>query len=97
MQVLYRPSGTKALVPSRVNERNSILAASKLKKKTGSGVSKNLAGDGKENGITKTSASQKCKGKGIAGGGDMVSRDQKRTKQSFSVKSGVAGMVRSKV
>ncbi|PON96529.1 hypothetical protein TorRG33x02_078020 [Trema orientale] len=96
-KVPYRPSGAKALVPSRVNERNSVVAASKPKKKTGTGGSKNLAGDEKENVTGKTAASQKCKGKGTAaGGGSMVSRGHQGTQKSLSVKIGIAGTIRSK-
>ncbi|PON44569.1 hypothetical protein PanWU01x14_265540 [Parasponia andersonii] len=96
-KVPYRPSGAKALVPSRVNERNSIVAASKPKKKTGTGGSKNLAGNEKENVTGKTAASQKCKGKvTAAGGGGMVSRGHQGTQQNLSVKIGIAGTIRSK-
>ena len=85
-------------MPSRVNERNCIIAASNPKKKTVTGGSKNLVGDGKENATAKTSASLKCKSKGIAGGGGTVVRGQQGTKQGLSVKSGTSGgVVRSKV
>ncbi|XP_024024913.1 uncharacterized protein LOC21401704 [Morus notabilis] len=67
-KVLYRPSHTKALVPSRVNEQDSAVAATKAKKKAGTRVMKsnNLVGGGKENVTGKMSQSEKCNGRGIA-------------------------------
>ncbi|XP_062077917.1 uncharacterized protein LOC133782600 [Humulus lupulus] len=91
-KVPFRPAGAKILVPSRVNEQNSILAASKPKKKTAPVDTKNLAGDGNENVSVKTSASKKSQSKGVAGG-VMVGRGQKGTKQSVSIKNGLVGMV----
>ncbi|KAF4347741.1 hypothetical protein G4B88_015382 [Cannabis sativa] len=94
-KVPFRPAGAKVLVPARVNEWNSVLAASKPKKKTAPAGTKKLAGDGKENVSVKTSASQKSKSKGVASG-VMLSRGQIGTKQNISIKNGVAGMVSSK-
>lgn len=60
--------------------------------------SNNLVGGGKENVTGKMSESEKCNGRGIAGGG-IAGRGRKGTKQSLSAsgRNDIVGTVRLKV
>ena len=64
MQVGYQASRAKALRPSKVNQQNPTVTATKPNHKAGFRASNNLTGSGKENLSRRTSASHKCNSKG---------------------------------
>ncbi|EOY12782.1 Uncharacterized protein TCM_031307 isoform 1 [Theobroma cacao] len=73
-----------------LNEKKSLVAASKARKKVGVSRIKKVTGAGKENNTGEISLSQKCNGKGDAAGGMVVGR--KGTSQSTSQNGGRTGL-----